>query len=181
MAAGVFKHPGKAIQLSGIEVECQEYGRDGLPPLSGSGHTVIGGVRAAEDMRGTIVLVEAVSQGAVIGVWGGDAVGIAGIPPKKAERESSGREAELSYRGPRQRSTNLQDGFTNRGGTKELSCQGVLGKGSNIDSDAGPHPTPAFQGQRGNNGGGQPTPPTVHPVQYSDALKVAERAASYHH
>ena len=87
MATGVFQHPGRAVQLGVPKEKCQKDRRNGLPFLSGSGYPVGGGVQAADAGRGTIIPGEAVSQGAVLGVWGVNGVGIAVSPPTDSERE----------------------------------------------------------------------------------------------
>ena len=66
--------------------------------------------------RAIIPVEEAEIQGAVFRVWVGNDDGVSGIPSTDAAREDSGREAASGDHGPRRRATNLQDGFSNRGG-----------------------------------------------------------------
>ena len=63
-----------------------------------------------------IIPGEAASRGVVFGVCGGCGVGVSGSPPPDTEREGIGREKALGDHGPRQRATNIQDGFPNRRG-----------------------------------------------------------------
>ena len=72
--------------------ECHEYGRNGLPSLSGSGQSVRCGVQAADDDSRDILPGEVEIQGAAFGVCGGNGNEVAGIPSKDTEQEGSGRE-----------------------------------------------------------------------------------------
>ena len=81
---------GLAALSGGPEYTYWEDGREGLPPLSGSGHPVGCGVRAADDGRGTIILEEAAIQGSVFGVWGVDGVRVAGNTSTEKNRKIAG-------------------------------------------------------------------------------------------
>ena len=59
---------------------------------------------------------------------------------------------------PWERATNIQDGFYNRSGTKEMSHQGVSGTDGNTNGYEGKIRTPAFQGHCGHTRGGNPPP-----------------------
>ena len=84
--------------------------------MSVSGHPVGGRVRATDVGRVIIIPREAAIRGTVFGVWIGDGVGVSVSPPTDAAWKFSMREAALEDHGPRQRATNLQYFFPNRGG-----------------------------------------------------------------
>ena len=92
MAAGGVQHPGRDVLLVGSKYKRQEDGQNGLPPVSGSGNPVGGGVRAADDGRGTILPVETVSVNTLLLMQVGYGVGFTCSPPADVEREFNGRE-----------------------------------------------------------------------------------------
>ena len=116
--------------------------------MSGSRHPVRGSVKQADNERGIIIPGEAVGESEEFKVWGGDSVGVSGSPSTDASREGSERETALGDHRPWRISMNLQDGFPNRRGTKELFHQGVLGTGRDANGNAGPLYTSACPGNR---------------------------------
>ena len=70
MAAGGFQHPGRDVRSGGPQEEFWEDSQNGLTSLSGIGHPVGGGVRAADDRRRIIIPGKAASESEVFGVWG---------------------------------------------------------------------------------------------------------------
>ena len=164
MAAGGVRHPDWDVQLSGNVEKYREDGHNGIPSLPGSGYPVGGSLRALDDGRGSTILIEAESQGELFGVWGGNGGGVAGIPSTYTAWEISGRDTAIGEHVPRRRSTNIQDGLSNRGPPEELSSQGMLGTGGNTDGDEGIIPPPTCQGHCDHNGGGKTPPYLVTPV-----------------
>ena len=81
---------------------------------------------------------------------------------------------------PRQRGTNLQDGFSNCDRTKEMSHLGMSGTDNDADGDQGTLLAPACQRHHDHTGGGKTPPPMVFPQQLSVALEGSERAKCYH-
>ena len=106
----------------------------------------------------------------MFGVWGGYGVAVAVSPHTDAAWEGSGRETALGNHGPRKISTNLQYGFPNPGGPKELPYQMVSGTDSDTDGDAGPLYTQEFSGQRDYTILGKNPPPTVTLVRHAGDL-----------
>ena len=89
---GGFRHPVRAVQLGGPEEYCWEDIQDGLLSLSGGRQPVGGGVRAADDRRGTIITGEAASQSAVFRVWGEMVLGLLAVHQQTQHgKESVGR------------------------------------------------------------------------------------------
>ena len=148
--------------------------------MSGRGHLVLGGIRAADYRRRIIIPGKAVSKGTLLGVWGRYGFVVTNGPSTDVAQEGSGREAALGYHGPRWRSTNLQYGFPNCMGGKELSYRGVSGTVGDADGNASPFPTPACLEHRDHNRGGKPPPPTVPPLQNYGALEGTERETYYY-
>ena len=86
----------------------------------------------------------------------------------------------MGYCGPRQRSTNLKDGFSNRRVPEELSSRGVSVTGGDADGYEGTLHSPTCQVNRDHTGGGKPPSPIVPPVQHNGALEGSEWAARHH-
>ena len=128
IAARDFQHPGRAVRSCGPADEFWEDGRNGLPSLSGSGHPVRGSVREADDGSGAIIPVEAESQGAVFGVWGGNGDGVTDSLSTDVEREGSRRAATLGGHGYWRRATNLQGGFPATRGPRTCPVEGCRGR-----------------------------------------------------
>ena len=118
--------------------------------LPGSGYPVGGGVRAADDGRRIIIPGKAASESEVFGVWGEYGVGVSVSLSKYSAHEGSGRETVLGDHSPRQRDKNIQDGFPNCGGPKELPRRGMSGMGRDPDGNMGQLSTPACTGYRDN-------------------------------
>ena len=75
--------------------------------MSGRYHPFGGGVRAANDGRGTILPGDTASASTVFVVQGGDEVGVADSTLTDAEREGSRKETALMYHVPRRRAMHL--------------------------------------------------------------------------
>ena len=66
-----------------------------------------------DDASRNIITGEAESQGAVLGLWGGNDDGVSGSTSTYTARGGSRSEAGLGDHGPRQRAINLQNIFSN--------------------------------------------------------------------
>ena len=86
MANGGFQHPGRDVWSGRPGKECHEDGQNGLLSLSGSAHQVVGGVWAAYDWGGTIILVEATRKSVVFRVWGVNGDGVDDSPSTNVAR-----------------------------------------------------------------------------------------------
>ena len=100
-----------------------------------SGTSVGGDVKAVDDRRWAIIPINLESQGEVFRMWGGNGGGVSGSPSIDTEWEISKRDTASGDQITQRISTNIQDSYSNSGGAKELSSQGVLGTGSDTDGN----------------------------------------------
>ena len=77
--------------MGGPEEIFQEDGPNGLTPVPGIEHLVVGGIRMAYDGCGIILLGETACKSTVFRVWVGDGFGVSGISPIDASRAGNGR------------------------------------------------------------------------------------------
>ena len=127
-----------------------------------------------------LLLVESACPGTVHRVRGGDGARGHGSPYIDAEWEGNMQETELENHGPRWGYMHLQDGFSNRHGTLELTRLGVSGTGGNTDGNTGSFFSPEYPGHCHHIEGGKPPPFMVPPVQHAGVLESTEQEATLH-
>ena len=75
--------------------------------MSGSRHIVGGSVQDTDGWRGTFLLVEIDCTSTVLGVRGGDDIGVAGSPNKDSAQEGSWQETALGDHASQRRAMHL--------------------------------------------------------------------------
>ena len=118
--------------------------------------------------------------GSVQGVRGGDGDGICDRSHNDSEWASGRGATELENLGHGGRAADISNGILGQGRPAELPGGGMPGPSGNEDGDAGPLPIPASPGHRGHSGGGNPPPPTVHPMRHAGPLEGTERKVPCH-
>ena len=98
----------------------REDSRHGLPPVTGGGESVGGGVRDTDEGRGPVVQVAAEGKGSVQGARGGYGDGVSDGSHEDATWEGGGGETELVSHGPWRGTADIPDGLPDRRRTAEL-------------------------------------------------------------
>ena len=124
----------------------------------------MGSVRSEGNGDGEVIRAETTGEGGMQGVWGGTRVCIYVKSYNESSWKSSG--TAVAVDAPSRRGTqDIQDVIPGEGATKAVSGNRVPVGSSDKDGDAGALHAPERTRNRGDDGGGQPLPPTVFPVR----------------
>ena len=158
----------------------REDSRHALPPLTGGGESVGGGVQEAN--QGVRPHVQGVTEGTgyLQGVWGYEGGGIPGDSLDDSAWEVGRDAMDLKNPGREGRATDISNGIPGQGGPTELPGGGMPRPSGNADGDGGALPALACPQHRGHYVGGKLPPPTVHLMRHDGPPARPERQAPCH-
>ena len=138
--------------------------------MPGGRDPVVGGVRAADDGRGTLLPGAAEGTVAVQGVRGRYVRSII-VRAQYDTALASGRgDMDLENLSHKGRAADVPHGLTGKGMPTELPGGGMPRTSGNEDGDAGTFYAPACPGHSGNFEVGKHPPPTVPPMRHDGPL-----------